>query len=51
MAGNAPLERWLRYYLIDPVEQVSIDWIRRTLSLTRGDRSRHPHERAKPRRG
>ena len=51
IADNAQLERWLRYYLIVPVDQVSIDWIRRTLIVTRGDRSRHPHERAKPTRG
>lgn len=47
----APLRVWHRADRIVPIDEVSIDWRKRTVTLTRGDRNRHPHERAKPTRG
>ena len=45
LGALAPADR------IVPIDEVSIDWRKRTVTLTRGDRNRHPHERAKPTRG
>ena len=38
-----PLRAWHRADRIIPVDDVRVDWGQRTVTLTRVDRARHPH--------